>query len=1385
MNGTTPEYKTLLPKEEESSALRNLGAAGLSGLSMFGHALDKYSGARAVRGLLGDKPEEALSIIPFSDMMGITKPEEAVSGADLNKKYFGASDDGLLSTLGGIGTEIILDPTTYLTLGGSALTKTGAALAKHGYNPAKNVVQAAEGLKSLDELRWLNNGKTLESLKSTGMREGDIANQFLNQPLGGPLGFKLPFMEGRVALTGDPGVAVANAAAGVGNAISGAYQYAKNLPYVGNIVKGAGESANTVGRAFNAAFDSRYNNTMTPEGQAIFREASEDAAANASRARVDKNLLRNALGEDSKYPALARWSVDSGEMIKDFNRNPAKLSLNTAEASSMNDAIRDIKASSPELAKLTDQELLLKAESIFDRAFPFAEIGGKIQRPSATNLSDNYMTIADRERVLAGGKDTYALDDLSYFGDGSTTKTSYFPRTANPVVDGRLARPVSLANSSAAADGMLTTSRTLRGLPQGALDVERMAKDPEITALRSTSESRIIDQKINKASEKIAVDYLKFPDAGAYQSAKQTGDQLIDMFGPNAIEKLKGNALPILSSEAYQVLNDINALVPEIARQEAAKIGIAPDEWLRKFKISDSYLKSALLDQAAYNTPKSYARGYGNNGMIRTMSGVMVEDPLIENAFKIRNELKLQGQPASYISSLPVVDYVLKNQVIAARNARDIAEVMASQSPAHLPSGTVIPGNSLFSGKVSDVPVGAPFYDHILDSLDTRIASSFTGASKAKAVFNNILKTGLETVDPHNTVTFEAALKSSSLDPDRAIKNFADNYLDTNRFNDVRTNPINPQALAEIEKAKLDLRTNRRQYVIDQLAEELKIDPNNIMSDINRYAPMLSRKENELAFSTVLKNLRVPQSSVNNITQDVLSFSPAAPLHPVLKLFDDYNNILKGGLTVIAPGFHGRNLVSGQTTNIASGSAGTRPWEVVSNAYKADKAASGGVIDGISDTVPVFKQINEFRASKGIPKLTDAEATKRFNEMLYEYNVISPSTVGELVKDPAELAAKVAQQIPGEVPARSVGDLLSGFWGVTKKDPVTGAKVSNLENLVPAKIVDRQIVKNIEDFGPFQWGRDVNKKVEGANRGGAFLGFLKQGYSPQQAANLVAESHVDYSALTSFEKNVMKRAIPFYTFTKKMAPFVARDIIEHPGGLTAQYAKTAGRLRSEDENTALLPTHLGSSMLYDTTELNSLLGGVKPEGTRTFFTGLDLPVDVVAQYMSNPFSQEQAFRGFESLLGSLNPVFKMPLELGTNRQFFAHRNLDDLYSPSGSRIVDELVMNSPFSRIIGMGKTLVDERKDPLTKALNLTLGGRFTDVDTQKWMNLRAKELIKERLTGTNGIGTFEKVYARPDKIQELTKEQIELLRLQRNMEANALLYKKTHPRQPAPISQ
>ena len=150
-----PIYNQPLDQEEEQSLLGKIGSGTLEGVGYVGSVLDKTFGGRAVRGLLGGRPEEALSIIPFSDALGLTDPSNAVSGEELNKnlglnEYLG---DGLLGTIGGMATEIALDPSTYLSLGGTALTKAGSKAAKYGYVPT-DFAKAAKGYSSLDELRW-------------------------------------------------------------------------------------------------------------------------------------------------------------------------------------------------------------------------------------------------------------------------------------------------------------------------------------------------------------------------------------------------------------------------------------------------------------------------------------------------------------------------------------------------------------------------------------------------------------------------------------------------------------------------------------------------------------------------------------------------------------------------------------------------------------------------------------------------------------------------------------------------------------------------------------------------------------------------------------------------------------------------------------------------------------------------------------------------------------------------------------------------------------------------------------------------------------------------------------------------------------------------------
>lgn len=107
-------------------------SAILDALGYVGDALDKPG--RAVRGLLGGRPEEALAAVPFSDAMGLTNAANRVSGSDLLRQMGVDAGDGLGGTLAGIGVEMATDP---LTWGGAGLgamlgRRAGAAAMARG-----------------------------------------------------------------------------------------------------------------------------------------------------------------------------------------------------------------------------------------------------------------------------------------------------------------------------------------------------------------------------------------------------------------------------------------------------------------------------------------------------------------------------------------------------------------------------------------------------------------------------------------------------------------------------------------------------------------------------------------------------------------------------------------------------------------------------------------------------------------------------------------------------------------------------------------------------------------------------------------------------------------------------------------------------------------------------------------------------------------------------------------------------------------------------------------------------------------------------------------------------------------------------------------------------
>jgi hypothetical protein len=140
-----------LEPEEQQSLLRKAQNLGLGTLGYAGSMLDKIFGGRAVRGGLealatGGRrgTRELLSVLPFSDTLGITDPEQTVSGERLIKdvtgydpaKQRGYTGAWAVRNLAGPAAEMALDPSMYLG-GFGALTRAGKAAQAAGKMPAR------------------------------------------------------------------------------------------------------------------------------------------------------------------------------------------------------------------------------------------------------------------------------------------------------------------------------------------------------------------------------------------------------------------------------------------------------------------------------------------------------------------------------------------------------------------------------------------------------------------------------------------------------------------------------------------------------------------------------------------------------------------------------------------------------------------------------------------------------------------------------------------------------------------------------------------------------------------------------------------------------------------------------------------------------------------------------------------------------------------------------------------------------------------------------------------------------------------------------------------------------------------------------------------------
>lgn len=110
--------------------------------------------------------------------------------------------------------------------------------------------------------------------------------------------------------------------------------------------------------------------------------------------------------------------------------------------------------------------------------------------------------------------------------------------------------------------------------------------------------------------------------------------------------------------------------------------------------------------------------------------------------------------------------------------------------------------------------------------------------------------------------------------------------------------------------------------------------------------------------------------------------------------------------------------------------------------------------------------------------------------------------------------------------------------------------VGGMDRVRPEEITTR--VRDFFNLDPARnnlakLARRVGRDVENQGRLASYIRALQDGYSVNEAVEVAFASLFDYAGGTAFEKSIMKRVIPFYTFAKKNLQLQTRALLKNPG----------------------------------------------------------------------------------------------------------------------------------------------------------------------------------------------------------------------------------------------
>ena len=219
-----------------------------------------------------------------------------------------------------------------------------------------------------------------------------------------------------------------------------------------------------------------------------------------------------------------------------------------------------------------------------------------------------------------------------------------------------------------------------------------------------------------------------------------------------------------------------------------------------------------------------------------------------------------------------------------------------------------------------------------------------------------------------------------------------------------------------------------------------------------------------------------------------------------------------------------------------------------------------------------------------------------------------------------------------------------------------GQRNADLQKLSDVKWKDSPIWDSV-----LQASTVIGSNIESIQRMNLWIGRLKKGDDFEEATRKVDQFLFDYSDLTDFEQNIMKRVIPFYTFMRKNIPMELEAMLNTPS-IFRNINYGIDEIQNMDENT--VPENKRNEWRQDYIEI--------PYSRNLTDTSENIGI--------NPqFPYQQLDRlDVDKLIGSTSPLIKMPLEAYTGSYAYTGMDID---SPL-EYILGQSLVTSPISRMM-------------------------------------------------------------------------------------------------------